>query len=100
MKTASRAISAINEAILAIDNALTEPNRPSSGPMSIDQLRRFRIQLVAMLDDVCNSAFVGWEISARRFGPIIADSWPLESKLGETILEAENEYLKYMKSRK
>lgn len=99
MKDIERAIEAINRGIAAIDDAIAIGNHPAMGPTSVDQLGRFRHQLLLMLNEVEAQALPKQEGPLRRIGPIIADSWPLESELGEVLLKAENEYVRYMAAR-
>lgn len=96
MKDIERAIEAINRGIAAIDDAINIGNHLVTGPASMDQLGRFRHQLLLMLNEVEDHALPRQERPLRRIGPIIADSWPLESELGEVLLKAENEYVRYM----
>ncbi len=95
MKDSDKAIAAIVHAIAAIDEALADPSHPSSGPGSADQLARFRHQFVLMLNEIQGLAQIYPGGHLRRVGPIITDSWPLGSELGDVLLRAENEYVRY-----
>ncbi len=96
MKDIERTANAISRGITAIDDALATGNIPDKGPISVDQLGKFRSQLRSMLDGVEGRALSSQERPLRRMGLIITDSWPLESELSDALLKAENEYVTYM----
>lgn len=100
MKDTKRAANAIINGIGAIDDALATGNLPDKGQMSMDQLGKFRHQLGSMLDEVEGRALPIQDRPLRRIGPIITDSWPLESELGDALLKAENAYVTYMTAKR
>lgn len=100
MKDNTRALIAINQAMKAIDTALAKGDAPDSGPASIDQLQMIRHELSFMCRDLDSQEFLHQEEASRRIGPIIIDSWPLDSELGDVLLSAENEYIKCVTTRK
>jgi len=100
MKDIERTTRAIKRGIVAINDVLAIGNLPAEGPTSMDQLERFRHQLSLMLNEVESQASPNQEGPLRRIGPIIIDSWPLGSELGDALLKAENEYVRHMTAKR
>ncbi|MDQ2808943.1 MAG: hypothetical protein M3Z04_18870 [Chloroflexota bacterium] len=98
MSKLDRARQALERAIAAIDVALPGAGPTALGPHSHAQLLRFRANLVAMLADLAACAAHPPSLAVPSLGHIIADSWPLDSPLGEAILAAEQEYESCAKS--
>lgn len=97
MSKLDRARTALDRAIAAIDRALPGAGPTAMGPHSHAQLLRFRTNLGAMLADLDAPATPPCP-PILSLGHIIADSWPLDSDLGEAILAGEQEYEAWAKS--
>ena len=98
MSKLDRARTALERAIAAIDRALPGAGPTAMGPHSHAQLLRFRTNLVAMLADLDAPPAHPPRPAVPSLGHIIADSWPLDSDLGEAILAGEQEYEAWAKS--
>lgn len=93
-KDIEQVIRTINQALHALDLALTSSELPQKGPMSKEQLRIIHQELGLMLDDLSARRFREATKRGGRFSRIIIDSWPIDSPLGDLLLKAENEFIK------
>ena len=85
-------IANMQSAIDSIDNELAKNKDGKGGEGSPDQLVVFRNSLVDAIKRLENDLLP--PKSSRHFGigRVIADSWPLTSKLGGLLIEAEAAY--------
>jgi len=98
MKSEGHLKKTIQQAIYAIDNELRSKKLPVSGAMSTEQLEQFRFALTKMLHSLDSDSTTEPVLSNGGLGRVIIDSWPLNSSLGEIILEAEQLYLEFSSS--
>ena len=86
--------SKIKSAISAIEEEISRKELPTNGPMSLPQLKEFRQTLYQMREVLLDQNNSWQRQRTMNMGKIIVDSWPLDSKLGEIIIQAEDEFQK------
>jgi hypothetical protein len=92
MSSVEQALQALQQAITAVDTALSAGGSTASGPRARPQLLRLRTNRAAMLADVNARAAGNPAHPVTGHGHIIADSWPFDSVLGAKALTAEHAY--------
>ncbi len=90
----------IQEALNAIEEALSSKSVSRAGPMSRSQLQRFQKTLLSMLRNLAENENMIHLKYEGGMGRTIVDSWPMDSPLGEVILKAEQEYLSFIVNKK
>ncbi|MGL6159783.1 hypothetical protein [Microbulbifer sp.] len=93
-KGISRCSAKLNIAIEKIGQEIDLNGQSLGGASSLEQLKRIQSDLLGMLKSLDDDS-VSWDYIG--FGRLIVDSWPMNSDLGATLLEAEQEYKKLLR---
>jgi hypothetical protein len=89
-----KALAVITRALRGIDEELDRHAAGQGRVSSAKQLASIRAQLSQMELQLSSPELPPRTERLRGVGRVIADSWPYDSPLGSTILEAEQLYLK------
>jgi hypothetical protein len=92
MTRRSAAIEACRRAVAAIDAVLLAEGADDSWRPSPAELREYRSRLAMMLGDLESGNLPPRSERPDIMSHPIVDSWPLESELGQLIVEAEQRY--------
>src|SRR3989304_3413532 len=97
MRQDSDAIAKIDNAITQINHLLDESGTPAEGPGSRNQLLKIMYFLNQMKQNLIDKN-TSQADSNYGLGRLVADSWSDDSILGNAILDAEQAYVKAIKS--
>ncbi|SEL33357.1 hypothetical protein [Streptacidiphilus jiangxiensis] len=88
------ALEAVEIALAAIEDEITaHAPRPGAAPVNLQQLRTFRSNLQTLRDQLMSGRVPPRGQRLTGMGRMITDSWPFDSQLGQTLLNAEQHYL-------
>lgn len=87
------ALDAVETAIAAIDDEISEHVAGRGRVSSLLQLDAFHADLEAMKRQLLSDTVPPRDHRLTGMGRVIADSWPFDSPLGASLLRAEQQYL-------
>lgn len=83
---------ALDLAIRAVDQALSEPDKERIGLSGVPQLIKFRMNLESMRNALSSGRLPPKAERSPGMSKVVADSWPFDSRVGRLIIRAERLY--------